>query len=54
MLITMLLFPYNLKNRGERPKWILDSDSTSKNKTNLTKPNQTCLLLVNYLYFMPI
>ena len=35
----MLLFPYNSKTRGERPKWI--SDSTSKNKTNLIKPNLT-------------
>ena len=40
----MLLFPYNSKTRGERPKLISDSDSTSKNKTNLTKPknNLTC------------
>ena len=37
----MLLFPYNSKTMGERPKWISDSDSTSKNKTNLTKPNLT-------------
>ena len=46
MLITMLLFPYgyNSKTRGERPKWISDSDSTSKNKTNLTLPN---LLIVS-------
>ena len=41
MLITMLLFLYNSKTRGDRPKWISDSDSTSKNKTNLTKPNLT-------------
>ena len=40
----MLLFPYNSKTRGERPKWI--SDSTSKIKTNLTKPN---LLITNKL-----
>ena len=37
----MLLFPYKSKTIGERPKWISDSDSTSKNKTNLTKPNLT-------------
>ena len=24
-------FPYNSKNKGERQKWISDSDSTSKN-----------------------
>ena len=41
MLITMLLFSYNSRTRDERPKWISDSDSTSKNKTNLTKPNLT-------------
>ena len=34
----MLLLPYNSKTRGERPKWISDLDSTSKNITNLTKP----------------
>ena len=37
----MLLFPCNSKTRGERLKWISDSDSTSKNETNLTKPNLT-------------
>ena len=41
LLTTMLLFSYNSRTRGERPKWILDSYSTSKNKTNLTKPNLT-------------
>ena len=46
MLITMLLFPYNSKTRGERHKWISDSDSISKNKTNLTLPN---LLIVSKL-----
>ena len=40
----MLLLPITQKiwlwaTQGERPKWISDSDSTSKNKTNLTKPN---------------
>ena len=39
----MLLFPYSSKTMGERPKWFSDSDFTSKNKTNLTKPN----LLIN-------
>ena len=38
MLITKLPFPYNSKTRGEGPKWISDLDSTSKIKTNLTKP----------------
>ena len=54
MLITMLLFPYNSKTRGERPKWISDSDSKSKNKTNLTKPNLliTSKLLVFYSYLI--
>ena len=33
----MLLLLYNSKTRGKRPKWISDSDSTSKNKINLTK-----------------
>ena len=34
----MLLIPsYNSKTRGERPKWISDSDFTLKNKTNQTK-----------------
>ena len=37
----MFLFPYNSKTRGERSKWISDSDSISKNITNLTKPNLT-------------
>ena len=37
----MLPFPYNWKTRDKRPKWISDSDSTSKNKINLTKPNLT-------------
>ena len=49
----MLLFPYNSKTMGERPKWISDSDSTSKNKNNLTKPNLliTCIsCLSNTLY----
>ena len=51
----MLLFPYNSKTRGERPKWISDSDSTSKNKINLTKTNLLITsYIVNYLYFMPI
>ena len=40
----MLLLLYNSKTRGERPKWISDSDSTSKNKTNLTKPVNSKLL----------
>ena len=35
----MLLFPRNSKTMDERPKWISDSDTTSKNETNLTKPN---------------
>ena len=50
----MLLFPYNLKTKGERPKWNSDSDSTSKNKTNLTKPNLliTSKLLVFHAYLM--
>ena len=50
----MLLFPYNSKTRGEGPKWISDSDSTSKNKTNLTKPNLliTSKLLVFYAYLI--
>ena len=26
-----MFFPYNSKNKGERQKWISDSDSTSKN-----------------------
>ena len=43
----MLLFTYNSKTRGERPKWISDLDSTSKNKTNLTKPN---LLITSILF----
>ena len=48
----MLPFPYNWKTRDERPKWI--SDSTSKNKTNLTKPNLliTSTLLVFYAYLI--
>ena len=37
----MLLFSYNSRTRGEQPKSISDSDSTSKIKTNLTKPNLT-------------
>ena len=37
----MLLFPYNSKTKGERQKWTSDSDSTSKNKTNLSKPKLT-------------
>ena len=59
MLITMLLFSYNSRTRGERPKWISDSDFTSKNKTNLTKPNLTkpnlfitSKLLVFYAYLI--
>ena len=55
----MLLLPYNSKTRGERPKWISDSDSTSKNKTNLTKNNLTkpnlsitSKLLVFYAYLI--
>ena len=50
----MLLFPYNSKTRGERPKWISDSYSKSKNKTNLTKPNLliTSKLLVFYSYLI--
>ena len=52
MLITMLLFPYNSKTMGEQPKWM--SDSTSKNKTNLTKPNLliTSKLLVFHAYLI--
>ena len=54
----MLPFPYNSKSKGERPKWISDSDSTSKNKTNLTKvtkPVNSKLLvfhayLIHYFY----
>ena len=54
MLITMLLFPYNSKTRGERPKWISDSDCTSKNKTNLTKTNLliTSKVLVFHAYLI--
>ena len=50
----MLLFPYKSKTRGERPKWISDSDSTSKNKTNLTKPNLfiTSKLLLFHAYLI--
>ena len=51
MLITMLLFPYNSKTRGERPKWISDSDSTSKNITNLTKPNLTKPVNSKFFFF---
>ena len=29
--IFLGFFPYNSKNKGERQKWISDSDSTSKN-----------------------
>ena len=29
--IILGFFPYNSKNKGERQKWISDSDSTSKN-----------------------
>ena len=41
---------------GGRPKWISDSDSTSKNKTNLTKPVNSKLLvfhayLIHYFYY---
>ena len=51
----MLLLLYNSKTRGERPKWISDSDSTSKNKTSLTKPVNSKLLafhayLIHYFY----
>ena len=48
----MLLFSYNSKTMGERPKWISDSVSTSKNETNLTKPNMliTSKLLVFHAY----
>ena len=28
--IFLRFFPYNSKNKGERQKWISDSDSTSK------------------------
>ena len=46
----MLLLLYYSKTRGERPKWISDSDSTSKNKTNLTKPiNSKLLALISCL-----
>ena len=50
----MLLFPYNSKTMGKRPKWISDSDSTSKNKTNLTKTNLliTSKLLVFHAYLI--
>ena len=50
----MLLFPYNSKTRSERPKWISDSDSTSKNETNLTKPILliTTKLLVFHAYLI--
>ena len=55
MLITIFLFPYNSKTRGERPKWISDSDSISTNITNLTKPVNSKLLvfhayLIHYFY----
>ena len=48
----MLLLLYNSKTRGERPKW--NSDSTSKNKTNLTKPNLliSSKLLVFHAYLI--
>ena len=49
----MLLFPYiSKKTNGERPKWISDSDSTSKSKTNPIKPNLliTTKLLVFHAY----
>ena len=54
MLITMLLFSYDSKTMGERPKLISDSDSTSKNKTNLTKHNLliTSKLLVFHAYLI--
>ena len=54
MLIIMLLFPYNSKTMGERPKWFSDSDYTSKKKTNLTKPNLliTSKLLVFRAYLI--
>ena len=29
--IFFMIFPSNSKNKGERQKWISDSDSTSKN-----------------------
>ena len=32
--IFFSFFPYNSKNKGERQKWISDSDSTSKNTSN--------------------
>ena len=50
----MLLFLYNSKTRGERPKSISDSDSTSKNKINQTKPNLliTSKLLVFHAYLI--
>ena len=50
----MLLFPYNSKTMGRRPKWISDPDSTSKNETNLTKPNLliTSKLLVFHAYLI--
>ena len=43
---------FNSKTRGERPKWISDSDSTSKIK--LTKPNLliTSKLLVFHAYLI--
>ena len=49
----MLLFPYKSKTRGERPKYISDSDSTSEKK--LTKPNLliiTSKLLVFHAYLI--
>ena len=51
----MLLLPYNSKTWGKRPKWISDSDSKSKNKTNLTQPVDSKLLvfhayLIHYFY----
>ena len=49
----MLFFPYNSKTRGERPKWISDSDFTSKNKTNLIKPNLTKPVNSKLLVFHP-
>ena len=54
MLITMLLFLHDSKTMGERTKLISDSDSTSKNKTNLTKPNLliTSKLLVFHAYLI--
>ena len=50
----MLLFPYNSKTMNERPKWITDSDSTSININNLTKPNLliTSKVLVFYAYLI--